>query len=259
MRQVHRIRDISSRLRTHERAMVQHEKMVAMGRMAAGVAHEIANPLAAMDSVLQLMQRNPGAPKPQTVTALREQIQRIHRTIRELTAFAHPGQGRSEVASINDVVRAALKMISFDGRLRTTRLETDFQDSAGSARLNPHALQQVLTNLVSNALDATAAVDSPRIIVATRREGAECIVEVRDNGCGITAPDLDRIFEPFFTTKPVGQGTGLGLSISAGLVREQGGRISVQSRPGAGTVFAVALPAVDLSDSLVPPMAAGIR
>lgn len=241
-RKVHRMRSMSAKLRAHQHALIQSEKMSAMGQMAAGIAHEINNPLASMDSVLQLMQRNPGVPRPESVSALREQIQRIHRTVRQLTSFAHPGHGDVESVSINSVVRSCLEMLALNRRVRGIQIESSLAEDLGIARTNPHALQQVLTNLVMNAIDATADSPAPRIIVRTARSGDWAVVEVADTGTGIAPENIGRVFEPFFTTKPIGEGTGLGLSISARLVRDQGGQITVASELGRGTTFTVRLP-----------------
>jgi signal transduction histidine kinase len=243
VRQNQRLRAMSRRLRAQQRAMIQHEKMAAMGQLAAGVAHEINNPLSNMDSVLQLLQRRPGPASPETLAALREQIQRIHGTVRQLTAFAHPGRGRLENVEIGEVVRESLKMLAFDRRLAKVRVDCSIPESAGVARVQPQAIQQVVMNLVINALDATAGVPDPRLQIRAGRSDGECTIQVTDNGCGIPAACLDRVFEPFFTTKPVGQGTGLGLSISSTLVRDHGGRLEVASEPGRGTTFTIRLPA----------------
>lgn len=246
VRQVERIRGMAARLREQQEALVRSEKMAAMGQFAGGIAHEITNPLASMDSLLQLMQRNPGVARPEAVSALREQVQRIHRTIRQLTAYAHPGKGRIEAAPVNDVVVASLEMLVFDKRMDRARVVSELSD-AGTAMMNPQAIQQVLTNLILNALDATAGREGARVVVSTHREPGWCVLCVRDNGSGIAEEHLARLFEPFFTTKPVGQGTGLGLSISARLVREGGGEISVESRAGEGATFTIRLPAVPLA------------
>jgi len=108
--------------------------------------------------------------------------------------------------------------------------------------MSPQALQQVLVNLVINALDAMAATERPVLTLRTQRRDGWCVVEVTDNGHGIDPHHMPRLFEPFFTTKPVGKGTGLGLSISYSLTQRQGGSISVRSRTGDGTTFTLRLP-----------------
>jgi signal transduction histidine kinase len=213
-----------------------------MGQMAAGVAHEISNPLANMDSVLQLIERRPDRLGPDTLETLREQVGRIHRIVRQMTYFAHPDEACWETLSINEVVDSALAMVRFDRRLRSVELVLDLSPSAGEVTIMPHAIQQVLVNLVLNALDAAAEAPQPRMVVSTRREESWCVIEVSDNGRGIVPDHLSRIFEPFFTTKPLGQGTGLGLPISHSLIQRHDGRCDVQSTVGQGTRFSVRLP-----------------
>ncbi len=242
MRQNRRLRELSNRLRAHQEAMVQTEKLAAMGQLAAGVAHEITNPLASMDSVLQLMQRRPDSPRPDAVNSMREQVQRIYRTVKQLTAFAHPGDGRFELAPLNDVVSASIELLHFDKRLARVKLERSLPPEVGTIRMNVHAIEQVLTNLLRNALDALEHTPEPRISVRTARHDRQCLIEVTDNGSGITPDKLPRVFDPFFTTKPVGQGTGMGLSISANLIREHGGWIRVTSEPARATTFTIHLP-----------------
>jgi len=253
-----RLRAMSAHLRAQERSMVQHEKMVAMGQMAAGVAHEINNPLASMDSLLQLMERHPDRARPEAIPQLREQVERIQRIVRQLTAFAHPDRGRPEVGDVNEVVRATLKLPGFEARLRRVRLVCAFDEPGGEglpARMIGRAVQQALMNLLINALDALADSPEPCLTVRTRRETGSAVIEVTDNGPGIPPQHLAHIFEPFFTTKPVGQGTGLGLSISRGLIVEQGGTIHVTSPSepsGMGASFTIRLPAADAPAGSAP-------
>ncbi len=245
LHQSQRLRNMSRRLVEQQARLVQQEKMVAMGQLAAGVAHEINNPLASMDGLLQLMQRSNSTPRPDSLAALREQIRRISRIVHQLTTFAHPGHGVVEVRPVNDVVRNALELVSFDKRLRRVRLESSLGEGVGTAKVDAHAMEQVITNITRNALDAMENIAEPRLVVRTWREGALACVEIADNGCGIAEEHRARLFEPFFTTKPVGKGTGLGLSISAKIIREHGGRIDVSSRPGEGTSFTIWLPLVE--------------
>jgi C4-dicarboxylate-specific signal transduction histidine kinase len=254
IRQVVRLKELSRQLHHQQKALIQSEKMVAVGQLASGIAHEINNPLSNMDSVLQLMQRKPDVPRPDAITALREQIHRIHRIIRQLTSFAHPGEGAFEFLELNDVVRSSIQMISLDKRLRGATLECTLAPDAGTARLNRHALEQVMANLVINAIDATAGIAEPRVAVLTRREGNQCVLEIADNGAGIELQHLDRIYEPFFTTKPIGQGTGLGLWITSRLIRDHDASIEALSEPSKGTRFIMRFPAAaDSPDHGAPP------
>ena len=247
IRQNRHIRLMSDRLRQQQQAMIQQEKMVALGQMAAGITHEIANPLASMDSLLQLIQRKPERATPQAMATLREQIERISQIVRQMTTFGHPDEGQWETLPLNDVVEQTLQMVRFDHRLRQVHVERQFSPTAGLLRLIPQAIQQIVVNLVLNALDALNEVALPRLTIRTERDGQWCLIEVSDNGPGIPPENVDRLFEPFFTTKPVGKGTGLGLSISYSLARKQGGDIEVRSQPGQGATFTVRLPVTSQS------------
>jgi two-component system sensor kinase FixL len=239
-----RVSELNLQLEQQQEAMIQHEKMTAMGQMAAGVAHEIANPLASMDGLLQLVMRHPERLDDDTGRVLRDQVARINRIVRDLTRFAHPGDGEWSLVRVNDLVEDALGMMRFDHRMRAVEVEMRLSSEAGTVEAVPSSIQQVVVNLVVNALDAMAdATDGRRLVVSTGREGDWCLIEVQDSGHGIAAEDLDRVFEPFFTTKPVGQGTGLGLSVSYSLVRRHGGRCEVTSESGRWTRFVVRLPA----------------
>jgi two-component system C4-dicarboxylate transport sensor histidine kinase DctB len=245
IRQNRRIRAMSRQLREQQQALVQHEKMVAMGRMAAGVTHEIANPLACMDSLLQLAQRRPERLNGETVEKLREQVQRINQIIQQMKAFAHPTEVVAQQKPLNDVVEQALAMVRFDARLKKTDVRRELDPSSGVVSMAPQALQQVLVNLIINALDAMAGSERPLLTLRTQRREGWCVVEVADNGHGVDPRHMPRLFEPFFTTKPVGKGTGLGLSISYSLMQRQGGSISVRSQSGKGTTFTLRLPATE--------------
>ncbi len=241
LRQNRRIRHMSRRLQLQQQGLIQHEKMVTAGRMAAGVAHEIANPLASMDSLLQLIERRPEKLRPDTVATLREQVARVNEIVRRMTEFAHPGQGDMQEVDLRDVIEKALDVIRFDPRLKNAQIERSFDANMPPVRVLGESIQQVVINLLANALDAMEEAQHPRLGIRAAHRDGWCIIEVSDNGHGISPQHRRRLFEPFFTTKPMGKGTGLGLSISYSLVRQHGGEIVVESRPGQGTTFSVRL------------------
>ena len=243
VRQNRRITQVSRLARRQQRALVQHEKMVALGQMAAGISHEIANPLASMDGVLQLLQRKPEKMNAESVATLREQVERITRIIQQMKEFAHPDETQQQTVPLNGVVEQTLKMLNFDHRVRRVKVEMTLAPDVGLVPVFPQALEQVLLNLMINALDAMADVREPQLTIRTEYRAGLCIIEVGDNGHGIRPEHRRRLFEPFFTTKPPGKGTGLGLSISYSLVRKMGGEITVRSEPDRGSTFTVQLPA----------------
>ncbi|MBX3373008.1 MAG: PAS domain S-box protein [Phycisphaeraceae bacterium] len=286
------LRDANETLLRQQQALVQSEKMAAMGKMAAGVAHEIANPLSSMDSLLQLAlrraaargkpQEDPAGHRPEVeaqacghhdVTAdpatreiptasiglLREQIERIARIVRELTTFAHPDSAEWRIMPLCEIVREALRMVRFDRRLRGMRVACDCCEDAVGVRVVPQQMYQVIINLVMNALDAMENVEQPVLTIRTFSRDSWRVIEVTDNGHGIPPEQISRIFEPFFTTKPVGCGTGLGLSIAYSIIQRHGGRLDATSRPGEGTSFSISLPAATgpqpAADSVASPAA----
>lgn len=242
MAQNRRNRVLVRTLRHQQQAMIQQEKMVGLGQMAAGVAHEVSNPLASMDGVLQLMQRNERHIKPENIQALRQQVQRIKQTVRQLTDFAHPTDYHWEKVPINSVIESAMQMVRFDHRQRAVTIEKQLAEQDAVIEVQTHALQQVLTNLLFNALDALDEVNNPALEIGAACDGSACRIWVRDNGPGVPSEHLDRVFEPFFTTKSVGKGTGLGLAICYNLIRNQGGRIEFVSKPGQGVTVTIHLP-----------------
>lgn len=241
---------LNEQLRRQQNALIQHEKMTALGQMTAGVVHEIANPLSNMDSVLQLAARRPEALTPEAAKSLRTQITRINGILQQMTNFAHPDQTSSASVPVDAAVENAIELVRFDARFKRTELVREMGCGSEKAVLNPNAFQQVMVNLFTNALDALKDVSSPRVVVRTFLDGSRCCVQVSDNGCGIPADGVARVFDPFFTTKPVGQGTGLGLSISYRLVEQMGGTIRVESREGEGTTFSVELPIAEVGSSV---------
>jgi signal transduction histidine kinase len=240
--QERRLMEMKERVMEQERAMARVEKLVSIGQLAAGVAHEISNPLAGIDGLLQLLQRSPDKPRPEAVARLRDQVARINATVRQMTALAHPDLGRPERVDPAVLVRETIDILRYDHRLREIAVDLDLAPDLPPLRVNPRALQQALMNLLINAADALEQTESPRIGVRVQTENGRLRIAIADNGPGIRDPDKDRIFEPFVTTKPVGQGTGLGLPISRELVAAQGGRLLLESEPGFGAVFTIELP-----------------
>ena len=242
LRHNRRVRALADRLRRQQEALVQHEKVVTMGQMAAGVAHEIANPLANIDGVLQMAERRPDSFNGEKIQTLREQVRRISRTVSQLTDFAHPADDAPVRITLNALADQCLELVRFDRRTRQVQVQRDYAADDPPMLLAAQAVQQAMVNLLINAVDAVADAPEPRVTLATHCGDGEERLTVRDNGPGISETVRAHIFEPFYTTKQVGRGTGLGLAISQRLINQIGGRIEVDTEPGKGTSMHVILP-----------------
>jgi signal transduction histidine kinase len=221
------------------------EKLAALGTLAAGLAHELNNPIGIMSSRIQVMlMEGEGLPAHvrEDLEVLHRQTQRVARITQGLLTFARSSAGERTPIDLNHIVRETLLLaenqIVKGGVKVTADLAPDLPAILGDA----DTLQQVMLNLVTNARDAVDTGGEIRI--ETRRRDSDRTIElvVADTGRGIAPEDLTRIFDPFFTTKP--SGTGLGLSLTHGIVREHGGTIDVESAPGRGTRFILAFPAL---------------
>ncbi len=246
------IHDVTER-RTLEARLVQADRLAALGTMAAGVAHEINNPLAYVMLNLDWIARklSEGATDPASLEGMKEMLlearggaSRVATIVHELRSFSRSeGEARGPV-DLAEVVRSAIRIASHEIQPRA-RVTTSFA-SVPPVWANEGRVEQVVLNLLLNAAQAMpeARVESNEIRVSVRLEGAgRVILEVSDNADGIPPEILPRIFDPFFTTKPPGRGTGLGLSICHGIVGSLGGQITVHSEAKEGTTFRVSLPA----------------
>lgn len=227
------------------------EKLAALGRLAAGVAHEINTPLGSVsiqtsEARAMLARVAEGDEEAARTVAgflddIRSETTRISGLVRRLLDAGHPGGGQSVDIDVSHLVSDAVRLISVREGRNSPLVRTDFGE--GSMRLHTDAdrLRQVLLNLLDNALDAVRGTDGT-VVVSTREEGEGLSIEVRDEGTGIEEADLQRVFDPFFTTKEVGEGTGLGLYVSHEIVKSLGGAIDIESRPGEGTRVRIRLP-----------------
>lgn len=234
-----------------EAAMRQADKMVTVGLLAAGVAHEINNPLATIFlSVEELLERLDKGKIEATkrvelnryLETIAEQSERCSAITHQLLDFAH--QNRSEetlsLINLNDLMTKSLGLIEFRLKKQDIQLERKLAETLPFHWGDGSAIQQVIFNLVCNAVDAMP--EGGVLTISTSFDKEWVMFSIRDNGIGIPKENLSRIFEPFFTTKPVGKGTGLGLSVCYGLVEKNHGKIEIESTQGVGTVVKCFLP-----------------
>jgi signal transduction histidine kinase len=223
--------------------LVQQEKMAALGLLAAGVAHEIGNPLTAVSSIAQLLHHRTTDESVRKQTALiLTQIDRISRIVREMTDFARPRPSEVALTDLNELLRGALQLARYDRRTKEIRVETDLAMDLPSLALVQDQIFQVLFNLILNAIDAMPSGGTLTLRSRAGTADRAVVIEVEDTGTGIPQDHLGRIFEPFFTTKRPGAGTGLGLSLSYGMMQSIGGRIEVRSTEGKGSLFRAVFP-----------------
>lgn len=249
-------RDVTERKRM-ETKLLEADRLTALGVLSAGVAHEINNPLAYVLLNLEYLKRElpKAASDPSRIQALMLRVQdachgadRVASIVRDLRTFARGEETARQSVNLEAVIEAAVNIAYPELRMRA-RLERRYQ-TVPAVDGNAGRLEQVFLNLLLNATQAftpESDVAQNLIRVSLRADTEHVIAEVADNGPGIPPDLLGRIFDPFFTTKPVGVGTGLGLPICRGIVQTHGGEITIDSKPGAGAVFTIKLPASKLS------------
>ena len=238
------------------RAVARAEKLAAVGRLAAGVVHEINNPLATISACAESLESrlNEGAfdSSPmledlrEYLGLIRSEAFRCKSITNGLLDFSRTRASDHVTINLGDVIASAVRLLSHQKRRSSIEFKVDIADDLRLASGDPGQLQQAIIALATNALDAMA-IGGVLTIVAGN-QGEKVIVEVTDNGVGIQPENLPKIFDPFFTTKEIGKGTGLGLAVCYGILTEHGGTLDVQSTVGIGTTFTITLPAVNLDE-----------
>jgi len=232
-----------------QRQLFNAAKLASVGEMAAGVAHEINNPLAVIyeEAGIMLDMLNPEFRREPDMDDFRERLTTIEETsirgrkiTRQLLAFSRKDEPNPVDLDMNDLVRHCLFTKETEFLVSDIEVHTDLADDLPPVPADHNQMEQVLLNLLNNARDAIS--DEGRITVQSRLARDAVQIQVSDDGCGMSQDLMERVFFPFFTTKGVGKGTGLGLSISYGIVKGLGGNIEVESEPGKGTTFTITLP-----------------
>ncbi len=239
------------RLRALNEQLIRTEKLAAAGTLAAGVAHEVNNPLASISSLIQILQTRAAAQTgdPQSAETremlrlIQTQIARITQVLREMMDFARTRPPERAPLDVRRAVEGSLRLASFDKDFKRLRVLTDWDALAPHVFADADQLQQVFLNLLFNARDAMPEGGELEITTKFDERASELRVEIADTGGGIPPEHRAHVFDPFFTTKPAGAGTGLGLAVCYGIVTAHGGRIEIASNNGRGTRVRVALPA----------------
>jgi len=269
---------MTERLLDAQGALVRAEKLASVGRLAAGVAHEIGNPLAAIGNYMELLGRRGAAPD--IVAAIERETHRIDTIVRSLLDYARPRDARREPLDLGAVTAGAVELLRSQGLLRLVQLELTRCEGVPPMLGDPAALEQVFVNLLLNAVDAAGEGGRIVVVASAARIGdageAECRrtdadgaaaaarsvrrsgrhlegaadgtagvqVVISDSGAGVPGDLAERIFDPFFTTKPPGKGSGLGLAIVQRIVQDHGGRVDVARAREGGAAFTVVFPGI---------------
>jgi two-component system NtrC family sensor kinase len=255
--------------RIMEAQLIQNDKMASIGQLVSGVAHELNNPLTSIAGLTELLlerELHPDVPR-EHLRVIHDQADRAGRIVRNLLTFARKGVTEKAPVDLNDVAARTAMLIVYELQLHGIELEQALSPEPVVVLGDRHELQQVLLNLITNAVQAVSGLPpgvARKITIATSRGDGQAVLRVRDTGPGVAPQHASSLFTPFFTTKAAGQGTGLGLSLSYGLVQAHGGVLSYEPPAEGGAEFRVALPLHDavaepVEPDLAPPPREGRR
>lgn len=233
-------------LRAAQDELIQAGKLAVIGQLSAGIVHELNQPLAALRTLsanaTRFLERGDETTARSNLDRIGQLVDRMGQITSELKNFARKSSGRARPADLRQIVANAIALLSQRMRSCGAQVACSFPDTPAYALCDPNRMEQVVINLIGNAIDAMAGQPSPQVDIAARiREQTICL-EIRDHGTGLSDEVLPRLFEPFFTTKDAGQGLGLGLAISAGIVSDFGGTLAGDNHPDGGAVFSLELP-----------------
>ena len=237
---------------TLDSSLVQSSKMAALGKLAAGIAHEVNNPLAVIKEkagwIKDLLEEEDVANSENfteiedAIAKIDQHVERAKKVTHRLLGFGRRMEPVREMVDINKTLDETIGFLENEARYRNIDIRTDYLENLPVTRSDSTQLQQVFLNIIDNAIDAIGKNGEVKIKTGLVSNNSEIAITISDSGPGIPGEMLDRIFDPFFSTKKVGEGTGLGLSITYSIIEKLGGRITVESEGGHGTTFTVYLP-----------------
>jgi PAS domain S-box-containing protein len=239
-------RDLSEK-RILEKQLIHTQKMESIGTLAAGIAHEVGNPLASISALVQVVRRDSNDPFIREKLGLvKNQVTRISKIIRDLVDFSRPSNYELQITDINKSIKEAVAITRVGTKAKDIEFNVELSETIPFLPLIPDQIQQVFLNILLNAVDAISENDSnnnhKKIDIKSFLENEFVVLTFSDSGVGIKEKNLSKVFEPFFTTKGQGKGTGLGLWVSYGIVKSLQGDLKVQSKPNKGTTFKLILP-----------------
>jgi two-component system, sensor histidine kinase PhcS len=246
-------------LRETESQLIQTEKLASLGRMSAGIIHEINNPLNFTNQALFVLKKkgkhlteDQQESFERIIGDIKEGIGRVSTIVSDLRSFSHPDTGSFAIIKPHDIATNALRLMSQELRDHNVTVHTHFMEDL-LVTGDRNQLIQVLINFIQNAIDAMGDRPEQAIWVTVDSENQRAVISVRDNGCGIPAENLSKVFDPFFTTKEVGAGMGMGLAVCYRIIQSMHGSMEVRSKPGQGAEFRVLLP-LEILDAPQPPI-----
>ena len=240
------IKDITHR-KEIEKHMLRADKLASLGKLSAGLAHEINNPLGMILGYTQLLLRyeKPETQRYSDLKIIEKHVRNCKAIVEDLLNFARSTETKKIESNINELLRDVLKVMEHQFEMNGIEIVADLNEELPNMTIDPEKIKQVFMNILMNAKDAIQGRGKITIKSDLNSRDNTVVITFSDTGCGIRSEDLPHIFDPFFTTKPTGKGTGLGLSVSYGIIQDHGGNIEVESKVDEGTTFIVTLPAKD--------------
>jgi two-component system, NtrC family, sensor histidine kinase HydH len=239
-RTTRRLTEVYQELQDNFERMKRSERLFALGQLSAGLAHEIRNPLASVAGAAGILQRNTslGRKDAECVEIISKECQRLNRLVSNFLGFARPRTPKYQRIDAATALDSVIELASHALGTQRIRLRKEVFPQLPAVECDPELLQQVLLNLVMNAIQSMP--DGGELVVSARPRSDRMFIQVKDEGCGIKPEDRDRIFDPFFTTKE--NGSGLGLSVAHQIVEQHGGLLTAEANSGKGMTFSVSLP-----------------
>jgi len=251
--QVVMLEEANQELRETQQQLVESAKLASIGQLAAGVAHEINNPLSIIlgfaETIPKLVELDPVVRKP--LDTIQREALRCRRIVKNLLDFASQSKLSLAPVNLNVLLDHTIPLLEYQVSVQDIKIRKEYSPELPSVMADVDRLQQVFVNLILNA--AQAMPDGGELVLRTSAQDGSVVVEFGDTGIGIPEENLDRIFEPFFSTKEVGEGTGLGLSVSYGIIEQHDGTIQVTSEVGVGSTFTITLPVSESKQDSSPP------
>ena len=234
--------EINGRLQTAQAQLIQSEKLASVGQLTAGIVHDVKNPLAVIKGLAEELSEefSVDPSMKDQLSTIRESATKASTIVTDLLKFARQSTPDLERRDLRETIEASLRLTEYLARKGNVEIKIDMPSAPVLIWYDAQQIEQVLINLIGNAIQAMKNGGTVRINLSKSENSVA--LSVQDNGVGIPEKNLQRIFDPFFTTKPEGEGTGLGLSVSFGIITRHRGQISVDSKPGLGTTFTILLP-----------------